>query len=989
MRKKQISWMCVISLLAGSCLMPVQKNVWAGAKKPALSKKKVSVNEGKTIKLSVKRAKGFKIKWKSKNKKIALVKKSGKYGAKVTAKKKGKTQILAELKKGKKRYSLKCYITVTEKAKPSNIPAQQTAEPAGPVNPFVTADPSAAGTAAPPVGETAVPPTGETAVPPTGETSAPPAGETSVPPVGETAAPPTGETSTPPAEKTAVPATEKPVVTTAPTMKPTVNPTMKPTADPTVKPTAKPTVKPTAKPATEAPTEKPTVKPTAVPTSVPPTQETTKPAPDLTKNMASEAEVLRSAETIKASVGENGAVAELTGASKFNQVDYKLNDSIPLNTIGKVEYSLQVTGTPDSVSFKLYDSEGKELTKITQYNKTTGTYSIEIPEEYQSLTISQFSIMTNTGLADGATQTATAVLSSLLFVPASQVTPTPEPTPVKTPVPTAKPTLPPSSEEDGVKMLLNAEMRLTNGSLEGDPVYHEDGSVTVSIKKQYGGGGIGFYLDPSKTSVDLSEYSKIVFDISAEAEGPICLNQYAGTDFYTYKTLANVNVNQERQQLSADLWNEDALGFGVRYAAWSGSAVEDPLTITIHSITLIKDTRDISDALNNYSSLSELAASYGFKMGTVYNTKTATDKKYGELMKYHFNSMTAANEMKAYSMLNEAGSKEKYVDENSMPAINFENADIIMDFAKENGIKVRGHVLVWDADMCDWFFREGYDTNKGYASKEVVTARLKNYIEQVLVHFEQEYPGVIYCWDVVNEAVSDANGEHVDGDARMVRTTRDGKVNRFYEILGDHYVEDAFKYTYEIIQEQKKTYPGMADIKLYYNDFSTFYPTKRDAICELVKSINQTLSDGEGGYVELCNGVGMQSYIGGFGQQPGCMNDNDIDLVKEAIGKFADCGVEVQVTELAVRNYQGDEATLQTHGEFYKKLFQTYIDINKERADKPLKAVSIWGIVDRPDMAESDYSYRMNGTYCGLFDEKLGVKPSFVQVHDLMKGTAE
>lgn len=441
MRKKQISWMCVISLLAGSCLMPVQNTVWADSKKPALSKKKVSVKKGKTIKLSVKRAKGFQIKWKSKNKKIALVKKSGKYGAKVTAKKRGKTQILAQLKKGKKRYTLKSYITVTETAKPSNVPEQ----PDGPINPGVTANPSVAGTT----------------VPPAGETSTPPAGETSEPSAGETVKPPIGEPSTPPA-------TEKPVVTTAPTMKPTA------------KPTVNPTVKPTAKPATEAPT----VKPTAVPASVPPTQVTTKPALDLTKNMASEAEVLRSAETIKASVGENGAVAELTGASRYNQVDYKLNDSIPLNTIGKVEYSLQVTGTPDNVSFKLYDSEGKELTKITQYNKKTGTYTIEIPEEYQSVTVSRFAIMTNTGLAEGVTQTATAVLSSLRFISASQITPTPEPTPVITSVPTEKPTLPPSSTADGVQMILNADMFLTRGDLAGDPVYHEDGSVTVSITKR-------------------------------------------------------------------------------------------------------------------------------------------------------------------------------------------------------------------------------------------------------------------------------------------------------------------------------------------------------------------------------------------------------------------------------------------------------------------------------------------------------------------------
>ncbi len=969
MRKKQISWMCIISLLAGSCLMPVQHTVLAGSKKPALSKKKVSVKKGKTIKLSVKRAKGFRIKWKSKNKKIALVKKSGKYGAKVTAKKKGKTQILAELKKGKKRYTLKSYITVTETAKSSNV-----SKPPEGSNPVVTADPSITGTPVPPVGETAAPPAGGTAVPPAGETGAPPAGETVTPPTAVPTTKPTTKPDTKP--------------TTKPDTKPTTKPDTKPTTKPDTKPTMKPDTKPTAVPDTK-PTAKPDTKPTVNPTTKPTVEPTPKPAPDLSKNMASEATVLNSASSINASVGESGAVAAFTGASKYNQADYQLNDSIPMSTIAKVEFSLQVTGTPDSVSLKLYDSEGKELKNITQYNKKTGTYTIEIPEEYQSVTISRFAIMTNSVLAEGVTQTATAVLTSLRFITASQITPTPKPTPAITPVPTQNPTLPPSSIEDGVKMFLNAEMCLTNAALEGDPIYHEDGSVTVSIKKQYAGGGIGFYLDPSKTSVDLSEYAKVVFEVSADAEGPICLNQYSGTDFFTYKTLANAKVKPEKQQFSAELWNEEALGFGVRYAAWDSSAVADPLTITIHSITLVKDTRDISDALSNYSSLSELAETYGLKMGTVYNTKTATDKKYGELMKYHFNSMTAANEMKAYSMLNEAGSKEKYVDESSMPVINFTNADIIMDFAKDNGIKVRGHVLVWDADMCDWFFREGYDTSKGYATKEVVTARLKNYIEQVLVHFEQKYPGVIYCWDVVNEAVSDGAGEHADGDVRMVRTTRDGKVNRFYEILGDHYVEDTFKYTYEIIQEQKGTYPGLADIKLYYNDFSTFYPTKRDAICELVKSINQTLPNSEGGYVKLCDGVGMQSYIGGFGVQQGCMSDNDISLVKAAIEKFADCGVEVQVTELAVRNYQGDEATLETHGEFYKKLFQTYIDINKERPEKPLKAVSIWGIVDKPDMEESDYSYRMNGTYCGLFDEKLGVKPSFVKVHDLMKGTAE
>lgn len=114
------------------------------------------------------------------------------------------------------------------------------------------------------------------------------------------------------------------------------------------------------------------------------------------------------------------------------------------------------------------------------------------------------------------------------------------------------------------------------------------------------------------------------------------------------------------------------------------------------------------------------------------------------------------------------------------------------------------------------------------------------------------------------------------------------------------------------------------------------------------------------------------------------MNEGDIALIKTAIQKFASLGVEVQATELAVRNYQNDAQTLAKHAAFYEKLFQTYIDINSG-TEKPLTAVSIWGIVDNPNMDSSDYSFRMNGTYCGLFDKDLKIKDSFVKIYNLMK----
>lgn len=533
------------------------------------------------------------------------------------------------------------------------------------------------------------------------------------------------------------------------------------------------------------------------------------------------------------------------------------------------------------------------------------------------------------------------------------------------------------------KITLSPELTMGTAALEGTPIYNEDGSVTLTLKNEYGGGGIALYLQDDKKAIDIDQYSKILIDISTEGSAPLSVAYYEnGMDYWQDNGLLGyAGVEAERKTLSFSLSSyADMNAIRLRYNSWNLPS-DAKVTITVHSITLVRDLRDITDATTKYTSLYQLAEQYGLKLGTVMNDTTIKDNKYSSLMKYHFNSLTAANEMKAYSMLDGNTSKANYVDENSMPAINFTNADKIMDYAKENGIKVRGHVLVWDADMCDWFFREGYDTSKGYASAEVNKKRMESYIKQVLTHFEEKYPGVIYCWDVVNEAVGDNAKEYESTDPRHVRTLRGEKTNLFYDHVGSDYVELAFLYARQTLQKM-----NVSNIDLYYNDYSTFYAEKRDAICQLITSINTYQSDGNGGYVKLCDGMGMQSYIGGFGAQPGCMNDNDISLVKTAILKFADLDVDVQVTELAVRNYENDAETVAKHAAFYQKLFQAYLEVNKECAKKPLKAVSIWGIVDNPSMSKDDYSYRMNGLYCGLFDENLKVKPSFESVYALLGG---
>lgn len=949
--RRGIALLCLFSLVLGSFSGTSE----AAAKKPVLSKKKLTIVKGKTKKLKIKRAKGAKITWKVKKKKIVQVKKSGKTALKIKGKKVGSTKLTVKVRLKKKTYKLNCKIKV--------------------VNATTTAEAGANGSETPETSSVPAPTDGNpmASTPSSTETPAPVAsfptstggdgGCGNVTPVPTTeVAPTTAPVITP---GTTVAPTKVPAATTAPTKAPTV------TTAPTKAPTTTPGT--TVAPATTAvPTTTPAAATTATPT----------PAPIISENQIVGSTVRSTSNsTVAATVEVGSATVTFTETTRYSQANFALETPVSLSNVTAIHATISVTGDPNSVSFKFLDSSYAEISGMTRYNRASGTFTTEVTDEAKSKTLGGYAIMTNSDIGEDGTQTATAVLTSLTFEYDSTATPAPTATP--TPAPTATPA--PVTEA----MTLSADTFLGSGVISSGPTYNDDGSVTFTAGNGSSGGGVAFYLNSDKTAVDLSGYSQVTFTVSATEEVPITLLCYTGTSYWSGRSdIAYPSAGTTEKEITYDIpVGSDIYGFGVKYNTNSGTAsLPETATITIHSIKLIKDTRDITDATTNYEPLYTLAEDYGFKLGTVMNPTKVKDSTYSNLMKYHFNSITAANEMKAYSMLDQSASKSAYTDESSMPKLNFTNADIIAQYAEDNGLGLRGHVLVWDADMNDWFFRVGYDSSNEYASTEVVKARMQNYIEQVLTHFEEEYPGVIYCWDVVNEAVGDSSGDYEADDERHVRIKRGDATNLFYDHVGSDYVELAFKYAHEVVEEMKETDPSI-NIDLYYNDYNTFYDAKRDAICNLVTSINSYVSDGNGGYVKLCDGVGMQSYIGGFGSQNGCMNESDITRVKTAIEKFADLGVDVQVTELAVRNYQDDDATQQAHGEFYEKLFkEAYIAVNEENVNKPLKAVSIWGITDIPTLDEADYSYRMNGPYCGLFDENLAVKDAFKNVYHLLKG---
>ena len=155
---------------------------------------------------------------------------------------------------------------------------------------------------------------------------------------------------------------------------------------------------------------------------------------------------------------------------------------------------------------------------------------------------------------------------------------------------------------------------------------------------------------------------------------------------------------------------------------------------------------------DDYDPLWQLAEPFGFKLGGAFSAQDLYNNTFMDFLARHFNSLTCCNETKAYSLLDQ---RKSQASEDGMPRMSYSQADLMISWAQQHGIKVRGHVLVWDAYMTQWFFREGYDMSKPIADQETMRARLASYIDQVMTHFEEKFPGVIYCWDVVNEAIGE------------------------------------------------------------------------------------------------------------------------------------------------------------------------------------------------------------------------------------------
>ena len=234
-----------------------------------------------------------------------------------------------------------------------------------------------------------------------------------------------------------------------------------------------------------------------------------------------------------------------------------------------------------------------------------------------------------------------------------------------------------------------------------------------------------------------------------------------------------------------------------------------------------------------------------FTIGVAVNQRNVTNPDQMELIRQQFNSITAENDMKPQPT------------EPAEGQFNWAGADRIANFCRQNGIRLRGHCLMWHSQIGRWVYE---DADGKPLEKEEMFRRMREHIHAVV----NRYKDVVYAWDVVNEAMTD------DRNA-----TDPYRQSAMYKIAGDEFIANAFRYAREADPN------GL----LFYNDYNETDPVKSQRIYEMVKKMK---ANG----VPI-DGIGMQGHYNIYGPQEEEI-DRAITLYKQVVN-------HIHVTELDVR----------------------------------------------------------------------------------------
>ena len=331
-------------------------------------------------------------------------------------------------------------------------------------------------------------------------------------------------------------------------------------------------------------------------------------------------------------------------------------------------------------------------------------------------------------------------------------------------------------------------------------------------------------------------------------------------------------------------WDQDSEQLQLYVETASGTAsfyMDDALLVHLPVLPIQEDIPSVHEVLAPY-----------FPVGAAV-TPSQTAGRYGQLLDKHFNLVVAENAQKWDAIQPTEGS------------FNWAPADVIANYARDRGIKMRYHTLLWHTQVPAWVFRDanGNEMVAGNAEhRELLLQRLRTHIHAIV----NRYDDVVESWDVVNEVIADGGGL---------------RNSRWLQIIGPEYLDHAFRYAAEV-----------ATGALFINDYNTNAEPKRTTLRNVVQGL---LDRG----VPI-HGVGHQMHVN--------IDWPSVADIRQTLDMFSALGLMNEITEMDMSVYTNSTDTspvtedqLVRQGYRYRDIFNLYRELSPY-----LSSVTLWGLSD-------------------------------------------
>ena len=317
-----------------------------------------------------------------------------------------------------------------------------------------------------------------------------------------------------------------------------------------------------------------------------------------------------------------------------------------------------------------------------------------------------------------------------------------------------------------------------------------------------------------------------------------------------------------------------------------------------------------------------LADQHGLLVGVAVAPWWLEDPQYAGLLLREFNAITPENAMKWDTIHPEP---DRY---------DFSQGDTIVEFARHNGLKVRGHTLVWGNQLPQWMLEGKY-------TREQWIQILHDHITTVVGHYRgANNDHTVFAWDVVNESVS-KEGALFD--------------NFWLQKIGPEYITLAFQFAHE----------ADPDALLFYNDNGgEGLNPKSQGIYNLVQGLVKS-------GVPI-NGVGLQMHTDTAVAPP------EAELVAN-MKRLTDLGLQVQITEMDVRVQYINKSLsekLQDQAGIYRRVMSACLQ------SPNCTGFFTWGLTDRFSWIPG-YTGKPDAPL--LFDENYQPKPALDAILEVLK----